>query len=235
MTQQEIFDAAGPHGKTAEIAAAEKAQALIRIVDDEVDVREALALMLRIEGWQAKCYESARQFLVEDDGAVPGCLVLDVRMPAMTGLELQSEMIERGLPLPIVFLTGYADIDVAVSSLKRGAVDFLIKPVDDDRLLDAIAQAAHRDFQRRAGIDGPGRVREALRALSERERDILELFMAGATDAQAAQRLSLSERTVQGHRAKIYRKFGIHTARELEALMPDIEAVEAESALHGPH
>lgn len=229
MSKQETFYAGTAGGKAQEIADQEKSQSLIRIVDDEGDVREALALMLQIEGWQAKCYESARQFLVEDDSSLPGCLVLDVRMPAMTGLELQSEMIERGIHLPIIFLTGYADIGVAVSSLKRGAVDFLIKPVDDEQLLDAIAAAAHRDFQRRAGIEGPERVRDALRTLSERERDILGLFMAGATDGQAAQRLSLSERTVQGHRAKIYRKFGIHTARELEALMPDIKAIESSS------
>ncbi len=207
------------------IAAEEKSGALIRIVDDEDDVREALAMMLRIEGWDAKTYPSARAFLVEDDPSRPGCLVLDVRMPAMTGLELQREMAERGIALPIIFLTGYADIDVAVSSLKEGAVDFLIKPVDDEKLLESIASAVHRDRQRRVGIEGGARVREALRSLSARERDILEMFMAGATDAQVAARLALSERTVQGHRAKIYRKFSIHTAKELQALMPDIEAL----------
>lgn len=207
------------------VAAEEKAGALIRIVDDEDDVREALAMMLRIEGWNAKTYPSARAFLVEDDPSRPGCLVLDVRMPAMTGLELQREMAERGIALPIIFLTGYADIDVAVSSLKEGAVDFLIKPVDDEKLLESIASAVHRDRQRRVGIEGGARVREALRSLSARERDILEMFMAGATDAQVAERLALSERTVQGHRAKIYRKFSIHTAKELQALMPDIEAL----------
>lgn len=207
------------------VAAEEKAGALIRIVDDEDDVREALAMMLRIEGWDAKTYPSARAFLVEDDPSRPGCLVLDVRMPAMTGLELQREMAERGIALPIIFLTGYADIDVAVSSLKEGAVDFLIKPVDDEKLLESIASAVHRDRQRRVGIEGGARVREALRSLSARERDILEMFMAGATDAQVAERLALSARTVQGHRAKIYRKFSIHTAKELQALMPDIEAL----------
>ncbi len=207
------------------IAAEEKSGALIRIVDDEDDVREALAMMLRIEGWDAKTYPSARAFLVEDDPSRPGCLVLDVRMPAMTGLELQRKMAERGIALPIIFLTGYADIDVAVSSLKEGAVDFLIKPVDDEKLLESIASAVHRDRQRRVGIEGGARVREALRSLSARERDILEMFMAGATDAQVAERLALSERTVQGHRAKIYRKFSIHTAKELQALMPDIEAL----------
>ena len=207
------------------IAAEEKSGALIRIVDDEDDVREALAMMLRIEGWDAKTYPSARAFLVEDDPSRPGCLVLDVRMPAMTGLELQREMAERGIALPIIFLTGYADIDVAVSSLKEGAVDFLIKPVDDEKLLASIAAAVHKDHRRRVGISDGTHVREALRALSERERDILELFMAGTTDAQVAERLSISERTVQGHRAKIYRKFSIHTAKELQALMPDIRDV----------
>ncbi len=214
-----VYDAA------QQVAAEEKKNSLIRIVDDEDDVREALALMLRIEGWDAKVYPSARDFLVEDDAARPGCLLLDVRMPAMTGLELQREMIERGNPLPIIFLTGFADIDVAVSSLKEGAIDFLIKPVDDEKLLASIAAAVHKDHRRRVGISDGTHVREALRALSERERDILELFMAGATDAQVAERLSISERTVQGHRAKIYRKFSIHTAKELQALMPDIRDV----------
>lgn len=102
--------------------------ALIRIVDDENDVCEALSLMLDIEGWCTKVYHRAVDFLVEDDPRVPGCLLLDVRMPNMTGLELQEEMRKRNLKLPIVFITGHADIDVAIASLKRGALDFLLKP-----------------------------------------------------------------------------------------------------------
>ena len=192
-----------------QVAAAEKESALVRIIDDEIDVREALALMLRIEGWTAKTYPNARAFLIEDDVRRPGCLVLDVRMPLMTGLELQNEMLRRGLMLPTIFLTGHADIDVAVSSLKRGAVDFLIKPVNDEILLVA-------------GGEG---VRERLRLLSARELDVLGYFLNGETDEQVADKLSLSERTVEGHRARIYRKFGIHTAKELALLMPDIKAV----------
>ena len=142
-------------------AAAEKESALVRIIDDEIDVREALALMLRIEGWTAKTYPNARAFLIEDDVRRPGCLVLDVRMPLMTGLELQNEMLRRGLMLPTIFLTGHADIDVAVSSLKRGAVDFLIKPVNDEILLESIAAAVHCDFLRRAGVAGGEGVRHA--------------------------------------------------------------------------
>ncbi len=208
-----------------QVAAAEKESALVRIIDDEIDVREALALMLRIEGWTAKTYPNARAFLIEDDVRRPGCLVLDVRMPLMTGLELQNEMLRRGLMLPTIFLTGHADIDVAVSSLKRGAVDFLIKPVNDEILLESIAAAVHCDFLRRAGVAGGEGVRERLRLLSARELDVLGYFLNGETDEQVADKLSLSERTVEGHRAWIYRKFGIHTAKELALLMPDIKAV----------
>lgn len=208
-----------------QVAAAEKESALVRIIDDEIDVREALALMLRIEGWTAKTYPNARAFLIEDDVRRPGCLVLDVRMPLMTGLELQNEMLRRGLMLPTIFLTGHADIDVAVSSLKRGAVDFLIKPVNDEILLESIAAAVHCDFLRRAGVAGGEGVRERLRLLSARELDVLGYFLNGETDEQVADKLSLSERTVEGHRALIYRKFGIHTAKELALLMPDIKAV----------
>lgn len=208
-----------------QVAAAEKESALVRIIDDEIDVREALALMLRIEGWTAKTYPNARAFLIEDDVRRPGCLVLDVRMPLMTGLELQNEMLRRGLMLPTIFLTGHADIDVAVSSLKRGAVDFLIKPVNDEILLESIAAAVHCDFLRRAGVAGGEGVRERLRLLSARELDVLGYFLNGETDEQVADKLSLSERTVEGYRARIYRKFGIHTAKELALLMPDIKAV----------
>lgn len=208
-----------------QVAAAEKESALVRIIDDEIDVREALALMLRIEGWTAKTYPNARAFLIEDDVRRPGCLVLDVRMPLMTGLELQNEMLRRGLMLPTIFLTGHADIDVAVSSLKRGAVDFLIKPVNDEILLESIAAAVHCDFLRRAGVAGGEGVRERLRLLSARELDVLGYFLNGETDEQVADKLSLSERTVEGHRARIYRKFRIHTAKELALLMPDIKAV----------
>lgn len=208
-----------------QVAAAEKESALVRIIDDEIDVREALALMLRIEGWTAKTYPNARAFLIEDDVRRPGCLVLDVRMPLMTGLELQNEMLRRGLMLPTIFLTGHADIDVAVSSLKRGAVDFLIKPVNDEILLESIAAAVHCDFLRRAGVAGGEGVRERLRLLSARELDVLGYFLNGETDEQVADKLSLSERTVEGHRSRIYRKFGIHTAKELALLMPDIKAV----------
>ena len=110
---------------------------LIRIVDDDEDMRESLSFLLESEGWQCAAYASAREFLIEDAGSVPGCLILDIRMPEMTGLELQQEMNRRKIFLPIVFLTGHGSIDMAVSAMKSGAVEFLQKPVDHARLLGA--------------------------------------------------------------------------------------------------
>ncbi len=203
--------------------------ALIRIVDDEADVREALQLMLEIEGWQTASYDSAQSFLVNDNHRVPGCVLLDVRMPGKSGLELQQIMLQRQIDLPIIFLTGHSDIDVAIASLKRGARDFLLKPVDGQKLLEAIEQCIRYDEKQRAGIAGESRIREGLSLLSSREKEILNLFLIGLTDRAVAERLQLSERTVQGHRARIYEKFRVHTARELKLLYEDIRVCMEES------
>ncbi|MFR4148950.1 MAG: response regulator transcription factor [Sutterella wadsworthensis] len=180
----------------SEFDPAERDSALIRLVDDEPDVRAALSLMLEIEGWRCVSYASAREFLVENMDS-PGCLVLDVRMPGMSGL------------------------DTAIQSLKRGAVDFLLKPVDDEKLLAAIASAVHKDRLRREGLSAE-LLKAGAKALSDRERHLLELISLGRSDARIASELGISERTVQGHRAKIYRKFGIHSGKVLEAMLPDI-------------
>ena len=181
---------------------AEKQSALIRLVDDEPDVRDALSLMLEIEGWRTVAYPSARDFLVTDMDS-PGCLVLDVRMPGMSGLELQQAMEERGIDLPVIFLTGHGDLDTAIQSLKKGTVDFLLKPVDDEKLLAAIGSAVHKDRLRREGLSAE-LLKAGARALSDRERHLLELIALGRSDARIAADLGISERTVQGHRAKIY-------------------------------
>lgn len=203
--------------------------ALIRIVDDEADVREALQLMLEIEGWKTVAYDSAQSFLVNDNHRTPGCLLLDVRMPGKSGLALQQIMQQRHIDLPIIFLTGHADINVAIASLKKGARDFLLKPVDTQKLLEAIEQTISYDEKRRAGIDGMQRIREGLKLLSERETEILTFFLQGLSDRIVAERLQLSERTVQGHRARIYEKFRVHTARELKLLYDDIRTCIEES------
>ena len=147
--------------------------------------------------------------------------ILDIEMPGMSGLELQQAMEERGIELPVIFLTGHGDLDTAIQSLKRGAVDFLLKPVDDEKLLAAIASAVHKDRLRREGLSAE-LLKAGAKALSDRERHLLELISLGRSDARIASELGISERTVQGHRAKIYRKFGIHSGKVLEAMLPDI-------------
>lgn len=202
-----------------------KKRFVVRIVDDELAVREALRLMLNIEGWQTRVYESAQDYLVYDNHREPGCVLLDVRMPEMSGLQLQRVMHERGIDVPIVFLTGHADIEVAIDALKRGALDFLLKPVDNDKLLAALEAAVRHEKKRLLGIEGIGQVREGLARLSAREREILQLFLQGLNDKTVAERLDLSVRTVQVHRSRIYEKFRVHTVKELEALAADIKAL----------
>ncbi len=197
---------------------------IIRIIDDEEDVRNAIQLMLDIEGWESRTYESASAFLTSGDTTRPGCVLLDVRMPNTSGLELQEIMHQRNIRLPIVFLTGHADIEVAISSLKHGAVDFLLKPVDDVKLLEAIAHAVEIDARIRAGLSSTTLVADGLSRLTERERELLTLIIGGLSDRVIAERFGISERTVQGHRARIYEKFRIHTARELQLLIPEISA-----------
>lgn len=202
----------------------DKNDVVIRIVDDEDEVRMALRLMLEIEGWQTAVYDSAQSFLVNDKSSVPGCLLLDVRMPKMSGLELQQVMSERHIELPVIFLTGHADIDVAIASLKKGATDFLLKPVDDQKLIEAIENAVALDRKHRAGLQGQSQAAAGVALLSAREKEVLQLFLLGLNDRAVAERFSLSERTVQGHRARIYEKFRIHTAKDLALIADDIKA-----------
>ena len=196
---------------------------LIRIVDDEADVREALALMLEIEGFRCVVYESARDFLLRDDRVTPGCLLLDVRMPELSGFALQDRLLAREIELPVIFVTGYADLQVAVDSLKKGALDFLLKPVDAEKLLEAVARALTVDRLRRGGVASPEALKAGVKKLSEREREILQLILKGLKDKAVAERLGLSERTVQGHRANIYGKLGLHSAKQLELIADELE------------
>lgn len=200
-----------------------KNQPLIRIIDDEKEVRESLALMLDIEGYQTALYECARDFLRQDDQYQPGCVLLDMQMPTMNGLQLQETLRGRKIKLPIIFITGYSDIHVAIDALKNGALDFLLKPVDPEKLLDAIQKAIQQDQLTRKGFNTKNRLWEKLDLLSEREKRLLGVFVQEVKDRDIAQRYQLSARTVQGHRAKIYQKLSIHSAKRLKGLRSWIE------------
>lgn len=195
---------------------------LIRLVDDDADVLEGLQFLLESEGWRVAAYASAEAFLTADAPSTPGCLVLDFHMPEMTGLELQKVMTERGYNLPIIFLTGHGDIDLAVAAVRRGAVDFLQKSASDmnSRLIDAVARAVARSLEGFADLtDDPFEAQRKLAKLTERERLIVEKIAAGQLNRQIAAQLGISVRTAEAHRAAATRKLGVKSAQELVSLL----------------
>ena len=204
-----------------EMTEAVKRRCLIGAVDDDPAIREALEFMLEAEGWQVKCYASGRDFLTGDAASVPGCLITDVRMPGMSGLELQHEMIARGLLLPVIFLTGHGDIDMAVGAMREGAVDFVQKPVDQERILAAIARAVTRSLAGGGGALTAGERKVRAATLTEREREVASLIAAGLTNRQVGERIGITVRTAEGHRAAIIRKLGVRRPGEIASFLKD--------------
>ena len=183
---------------------------LVRIVDDAAQMRSSLAFMLRQEGYECAAYDSARAFLPGDAPSRPGCLLLAVRMPDMTGLALQDEMIRRGMTLPIVFLTANGDIDKAVATMQKGADAFVQKTADRSRLMAAISRAVARSTGPAAD---PGEEVARWRALTDREREAAELIAEGLLNREVGERLGgISVKTVQVHRGEVCRKLGVKGA-----------------------
>ena len=193
--------------------------ALIRIVDDDASVRDALVYMLEQEGFDTVAYASAEEFLVNDMPSRPGVVVLDVRMPGMSGTRLQDEMIERRIDTPIIFLTGHGDVDMAVNALRKGAYHFLQKPVDTDELVRTIRECLEKT---RRGLTAE-EAREAIGLLTPRERQIAKLLLQGVPNHGIAERLNLSVRTVENHRTSLYRKLRVNSLEELKSLLRGCE------------
>ncbi|MGN1149554.1 MAG: response regulator transcription factor [Sutterella sp.] len=193
---------------------------LIRIVDDDAAVLEGLAFILEGEGWKVRTYGSAEEFLREDAPSVPGCLILDINMPGMNGLDLQRTMRDRGYGLPIIFLTGHGDIDVAISTIRLGAVEFLQKTCDNDRLISAVRDAVARSRAGFADVDAdPYDAIRLVQRLTERELFIAKRISSGLLNRQIAERLGISVRTVEAHRLAIFRKLDIKSVSELTTLL----------------
>lgn len=191
---------------------------LVRIVDDDPDQLASLEIMLSAEGWDVACYEKASDFFAEDTPSRPGCLILDVRMPEISGLEMQEELNRREYPLPILFLTGHGDVDMAVHTLKKGAKDFLLKPVDAPRLLTSVATIVQEDCDQRAMPLDSAAWKRKFRELTEREQEIVRYVASGLLNRQIAERLGISERTVHAHRLSAYRKLNVHNVADLAPL-----------------
>ena len=187
----------------------------VYLVDDDPDLLKALQRLLQSAGLQTTAFASAQAFLQGHDRHAPGCLVLDLSMPDLDGLQLQRELERQGNPLPIVFLSGRGDIAATVQAMKHGATDFLTKPVDDTELLAAIDEALATDRQRRRSHDERERITERLASLTDRERQVLEQVVAGRLNKQIAAELGTVEKTIKFHRANLMRKMGVRSVADL--------------------
>lgn len=192
---------------------------LIRVIDDDYAMRRSWAFLIEGEGWEVVTYSNALAFLAANDFSRPGCLLLDVRMPRMSGLELQDALKDKGVDLPIIFISGYGDIDMAVRGLKSGAVDFLQKPVDDRKLLDAISNAVLKNLNARRADAEISSFKTKLESLTQREREVIRMVAQGASNKAVAEGLGISEKTVQVHRGSAYWKLEIHNAAEIARLL----------------
>jgi len=192
--------------------------ATVYVVDDDPDVLKALERLFDSVGFAVAGFPSPESFLERVDRAVPGCIVLDLAMPGLNGLELQRVLESRGVALPIVFLTGHGDVASSVRAMKRGAADFLTKPVDDDVLIAAVRDALARDRAQRAIRAERARAAECLATLTAREREVLALIVAGRLNKQIAAELGTVEKTIKFHRANLMRKLGVRTLADLVKL-----------------
>lgn len=193
---------------------------LIHVVDDDASLRRALVFLLESTGWRAAAYDSAEAFLAGwSEPCVPGCLVLDVRMPLMSGLELLGVLNDRGIRLPVIFLTGHADVSMAIQAMKLGASDFIEKPFKDQALLDAVGNAVRRDLARCEEAAARRELYERMDKLSPREMEVARLVAEGLPYKVIGRRLDISDRTVQVHRMHLMEKLGIHSAAELAQMM----------------
>ncbi|MBI5891072.1 MAG: response regulator transcription factor [Nitrosomonadales bacterium] len=193
---------------------------LVIVVDDDASLRKALVFLLESVGWRVAAYDSAEAFLAAlDELTHPGCLILDVRMPLMSGLELQRTLNEREVRLPVIFLTGHADVTIAVQAMKFGASDFIEKPFKDQTLLDAVSQAVRRDLMRHKENATKSMLAERLSRLSLREMEVARLVVEGLPYKAIGMRLYISERTVQVHCQNLKSKLGINSSAELTQLL----------------
>ena len=194
------------------------------VVDDDEGVRNSLRFLLKSVGLATRALGSAGEFLETYKPNQPGCLVLDVRMPGMSGLELQQQLNLRGAVIPVIFITGHGDIPMAVEAMQQGAFDFLQKPFRDQDLIDRIQRALERDSRSRTALDQHARIRERLDSLTPREREVLALMTRGKPNKIMAADLGVSQRTVEIHRARVMEKSGAASLAQLVRMVMDLEA-----------
>lgn len=192
--------------------------AIVHVVDDEAEVRAAVARLLRSEDYEVRTYATAGDFLLAPADDRPGCILLDLEMPGPSGLDLQQALQRRSPALPVIFVSGHGDVSSSVRAMKAGAVDFLTKPVEPEVLLRAVDVALAADAESRERRLASGAVAARYGLLSGREREVFECVIAGKLNKQAADELGITERTVKMHRANLMAKLDVHTVADLVKL-----------------
>jgi FixJ family two-component response regulator len=199
------------------------------VIDDDNSLREALGRLIRSTGLQVELFASTADFLVHDVPDAPCCLVLDVRLPGLSGLDFQAELAAANIQIPIVFITGHGDIPMSVRAMKAGAIEFLTKPVRDHDLLDAIQVGLERDRKRHEGEKSVSVLRAKFDTLTPREQEVMACVTAGFLNKQVAARLGIAEHTVKIHRGNVTRKMGVRSVADL-VRMADILGIRREAS-----
>lgn len=197
------------------MTAAKIPRQVVFVIDDDASMRDAVSRLLNAVGLTVQTFASAREFLAGKLPDVPGCAVLDVRLPGLSGLDLQREMVERGIHIPVIFITGHGDIPMSVQAMKAGAVEFLTKPFRDQDLLDAVRSGIQLDRQGRKERAELAELRDGLRQLTPREREVMSLVVAGLLNKQIALRLGTSEKTIKIHRSHVMQKMRADSLADL--------------------
>ncbi len=197
--------------------------AIVFVVDDDLSIREAIQSLVSLEGLRVETFATAQDFLRRTRPDLPGCVVLDVELPGLSGLDLQRELAAHGIKLPIIFITGYGDIPMSVRAMKAGATEFLTKPFRDQDLLDAIQQALERDRTARQHSKEIAELRKRFDALTSREKEVMNLVVGGWLNKQIGFELKISEITVKIHRGRVMGKMGAQSLAELVRMTERLE------------
>jgi FixJ family two-component response regulator len=195
----------------------------VHIVDDDDGVRSSIRMLMKSVGLPAVTFASAQEFLTGYQPERGGCLVLDIRMPGMSGLELQQELNRRGAVIPVIFITGHGDVPMAVEAMRHGAFEFLQKPFRDQELIDRVQQAMQRDQETRESLREHARIQARLASLTPRECEVMELLTAGKANKVMAHELGLSQRTVEIHRARVMEKMEARSLAQLVRMTLDVQ------------